>query len=577
MDARQIFVKTHIGDEAVRQSTRVVQRNLRMVLVQVDGNLSVGDLSSKIGNQRLVEAALRELEDGGFIAPLQGQVLEPQEPSSGVDEVKAEKPEPAVVAETVSVPFPASRFSVLGNARPPVAVSPQPANSQFSSFGKPILPAAGYRAQAPVAAKPRDISPEREPEIDPDPEQQRPITIRRWLLGAPLGILVVLALLVLLFPYNRYKPDLEASIGQLLQAPVKIGSVGISVWPRFALNLSDIRVGEAEEAAIENMRISSPFSLIGSGPHQIETVDVSGTRVIADFLAGSALFRPLSPDENRPLIHQINLEKFTVTARDLAVRDLVGQIAFKSDGSVEKAILRNDDAGLRIEAMPAGDGIALDIHGSGWKPLGDAMMFNSMQARGMLQKGKLVIQDLDTLFLGGVLKGSWLLDWGKGGLSMAGDATLQRIDCRKLATALVPTMNLDGELGGTMRLRGSGLDWNRLWQGAEAQIDADVSRGVLHGIDIGEAVRGGRGGTLRGGTTRFDRLRSRIVVNENQVVGRDLQMSAGMMTASGQFVAARGKPLEADLLINMQTSVSSVKAPVTISGVLPNLQVVSGK
>ena len=45
-----------IGDEAVRQSTRVVQRNLRMVLVQVDGKLTVAELSEKIGNARLVES-----------------------------------------------------------------------------------------------------------------------------------------------------------------------------------------------------------------------------------------------------------------------------------------------------------------------------------------------------------------------------------------------------------------------------------------------------------------------------------------------------------------------------------------
>ena len=69
MDPKLVFAKTPIGDEAVRQSTRVVQRNLRMVLVQVDGKMSIEELTSKIGNPRLVESALRELEEGGFIAP----------------------------------------------------------------------------------------------------------------------------------------------------------------------------------------------------------------------------------------------------------------------------------------------------------------------------------------------------------------------------------------------------------------------------------------------------------------------------------------------------------------------------
>ena len=69
MNPKLVFAKTPTGDEAVRQSTRVVQRNLRMVLVQVDGKLSVEELAGKIGDARLVDNALRELEEGGFIAP----------------------------------------------------------------------------------------------------------------------------------------------------------------------------------------------------------------------------------------------------------------------------------------------------------------------------------------------------------------------------------------------------------------------------------------------------------------------------------------------------------------------------
>ena len=77
MDLGLVYVKTPTGDEAVRQSTHVVQRNLRMVLVQVDGKLSVAEMAVKIGNVQLVEDALRKLEEGGFIAPSQNGVTAP--------------------------------------------------------------------------------------------------------------------------------------------------------------------------------------------------------------------------------------------------------------------------------------------------------------------------------------------------------------------------------------------------------------------------------------------------------------------------------------------------------------------
>jgi hypothetical protein len=69
MDLGLVYVKTPTGDEAVRQSTHVVQRNLRMVLVQVDGKLSVAEMAVKIGNVQLVEDALRKLEEGGLHCP----------------------------------------------------------------------------------------------------------------------------------------------------------------------------------------------------------------------------------------------------------------------------------------------------------------------------------------------------------------------------------------------------------------------------------------------------------------------------------------------------------------------------
>jgi hypothetical protein len=564
MDAKQIFVKTLIGDEAVRQSTRVVQRNLRMVLVQVDGKLSVAELSAKIGNPRLVEAALRDLEEGGFIASRQGLVL---------GRVEDNPPEQVAQPSETSQPFPASQFSSFGKseAAGPVSLA---ANSQFSSFGKPILPTAGYSTPPTVSIK----KPERKLRREPSPEPGQPLAIGRWLFGVSLGLLLLSLLLALLYPYNNFKPAIEAAGSQLLQAPVKVGAVGISFWPRPALTLSEVKLGDAEEGTIELVRVTSPFALLGSRPSKLSAVDVVGAKVSADFLVGIALFKkPAVASASGLRIDRINLERFTVTARDLALRNFSGQIAFLADGSVEKAALRNDDEGIRLEAVPAELGIMLDIQGSGWMPLGKALAFNSLQAKGVLQQGKLVIQSVDTTFLNGILKGSWFLDWSKSGLAMAGDATLQRLDCRKMTAALVPSLNLEGELSGNLRLRASGQDWNSLWNSTEAHLDADIMRGILHGTDLGEAVRGGSGFVARAGSTKFDRLRVALNIDARQVFGRDVQMTAGMMSVSGQFVATRQHPVDASLLVTMKTSVSTVRAPVHVTGELSNLQAISSK
>ena len=67
LDPTLVFARTAAGEEAMAQRTRVVQRNVRMVLILVDGNATVADLCEKTGNVQLTENALVELESDGFI------------------------------------------------------------------------------------------------------------------------------------------------------------------------------------------------------------------------------------------------------------------------------------------------------------------------------------------------------------------------------------------------------------------------------------------------------------------------------------------------------------------------------
>jgi hypothetical protein len=72
MDHDLIYAKTASGEAAMLQRTRVMQRNVRMVLILVDSQSSVADLCLKTGNPALTENALIELEKGGYIEPRAG-------------------------------------------------------------------------------------------------------------------------------------------------------------------------------------------------------------------------------------------------------------------------------------------------------------------------------------------------------------------------------------------------------------------------------------------------------------------------------------------------------------------------
>ncbi|UCV01786.1 AsmA family protein [Dechloromonas denitrificans] len=555
MDPKLVYAKTPMGDEAVRQSTRVVQRNLRMVLVQVDGKLTIEELSVKMENPRMVESALRELEEGGFIAPR----LE-------AASVWAESGLPSHKEQVSAL----SQFSTFGpkSLSPPDRPGGDSRGGKFSFFGKPILPSP--RNKSAVSSETVAISP-RKPVPDEHDDDGKRIPLLKWGLLGLAGAVLLLLGLVLFYPYADFKPAIEAAASRLLQTPVKVGHVGMTLLPQPQLNLADVRIGEAGDSRIETIHIASPFALLGSGPQRISRVDVVGAVLSANRLVALPMFgaaRGAAADE--VVIRRLRIERSAVTVRDIALRDIAGEIIFKADGSVEKAAFQAVDRSIRLAVVPTPQGLLLNIEGLAWKPAGMPVSFDSLQAKGLLQKNKLLIQSIDTTFLGGILKGNWLLDWSNG-LVMAGDASLHRIDCRQLSAAFVPTLKLEGDLGGTLRLRAGGNDWASMWNSLEGMLDADITRGVLYGVDLGEVARRGGGSAVRSGATKFDRLRTNITINPGQVSGRDIRLDAGMMTATGQFLARRDRPIDATLSIGIQTSVSSRHVPVHVSGMLPDL------
>lgn len=553
MDRSLIYSKTLVGDEAVRQRTRVVQRNLRMVLLQVDGSLSVDELIAKIGNQRLVEAALKELEDGGFIAIS----------SAAEGREKVRSPSPGESFSGFSVVSEFSTFGPKSGAPSVIPVSSQGAAS-FSSFGKPLLAMTDGQSEVLNASS--------------EPHDVRPRQLGGWggwLLGGAALLLLGFIGLLLFYPFGSFRPAIEASVSQLFAAPVRIGNVSLEVFPRPRLLLSDVVIGERGNSRIATVAVDSPYVLIGKGPYRIGNVTLSGAVLTADRLVDLRLFGARSEQVGDLSVRRIEVEKLTVMLGDLVVPDLSGDVIVRNDGTAEKALFRTADGNLRLQAVPSPQGIQLTIDGLGWKPEGRSIKFESLQATALLQKNRLLVQRLDTTFLGGILKGNWLIDWSAG-MVMAGEASLARLDARQVSSLLAPALRLEGELSGSLRMRATGSGWHNMLTGIEASLDAEMSRGLLTGIDLGEVARRGSGAVVRSGATRFESLAARLDIGGGRVVMRSIELDAGLMTAKGRLTVEADGRVDGVLSIQARSSVSRIVVPAHLSGTLGEMTVVAG-
>lgn len=553
MDPTIVYAKTPTGDEAVRQSTRVVQRNLRMVLVQVDGKMTAGEMAAKIGNPRLVESALRELEEGGFIAPTVEAVTAWEE---GVKAARIE-------AERAA-PAPMSQFSTFAPKSGPLPELPSEnsALSQFSTFDAPAYPSPEFRHEplpAPKAAVPK-------PGFS-FPELPR-ISLKKIIWGGLLSILIAAAGLLAFYPLNEFKPQIESVIGRAVNGEVHVDALSLAVSPSPHLKISNVRIGQPADSLLGEIRIYAPWWLLRPS-HRLDRVEILGARIASGRLPMMPIFRgetQLGDHSMGPLL----LKDFRVHLnQEVDSPELNGEIRFQPDGAIEKAAFETPDRTLLLTAKPAQQGFLLTVEGRAWTPGGSALGFSALQANALLSSNRLVVQNIDTTFLGGILRGNWALDWSYG-LAMSGEFSLNRADARKVSAALAPQLKMEGDINALIRLKSRGRDWGALWDQSEANASLEMLRGALSGIDLGEAARRA-GGEVRAGNTRFDRLRTTINVMPRGITLQDIRMDAGMMMAVGQANATREGMVDGAMNVTMQTSVSSTVLPVRISGRLPDL------
>lgn len=561
MDPKLIFAKTPTGDEAVRQRTRVVQRNLRMVLIMVDGKLTVEELAKKVANPKMVESALQELEEGGYIAPAG--------PAAATAWAHA--------AEEISIfPQPAGSMSAMSRFEPLSAVTPA---SGFSGFVEPIVKPVQQKSRTAWYEKLRVWKTTLMVKSITAPGIERASQPPKYkLIAVGVALTIVLGLVILLlYPYNNFKPEIEASASRLLRGKVTIGDVSLGLTPKPYLKLTSVVVGlDSTSVNIGEVRVFSPFAMLRSGLHTISRIDVSTLRTTPAGLLALPISGGAGLADDQIVVRQVRLEQSTLLFSDeLALVGVKGELNFSEQGVLLKGVFENADRTLLLEAESINGERALrfSLEGRAWRPSSLAISFDAMQASGVLMPNRLAVQNIDTTFLGGVLKGNWLLDWSANGFAMAGEGTLTRLNGLKVGSALMPALKLEGDLAGPLRLRSTGKDWSSLWSNVEGMLEAEVTRGILSGVDLGEASRRGLSSSVHGGVTKFDRLRVSLAMKPGQIVGRNIQLDAGALNASGQFASDRENRIEALLNVNVHSSVANRRFPVQIAGKLPDLTV----
>jgi hypothetical protein len=293
MNDATIYDKTAEGEEAIREKTRLVQRNLRLVLVLVNGSADVGSLKRSLGDAAMVEAALIELE--------RLCLIESEEACAA--RLAANEPEPGLVerpltdTETVFDEEMATKIRVAPGYVPsveepdkaakasPLAAIPNWIEGLRSSRARAQEEAIYERAYGSEGIEHEFEDPVSIIPVDPPSlsSSRSRISVRSWLKIGFVTALAVIVAGVILFPYDSYRLDFEQRLALIVDDVVKVGALKVAFLPYPTITLERVSVGTPPYVAADQIRLVPDAGFLLSG-QRFRQAELSGVRVREDAL-----------------------------------------------------------------------------------------------------------------------------------------------------------------------------------------------------------------------------------------------------------------------------------------------------
>lgn len=624
MDADFIYTKTPAGEEAIRQRTRVMQRNVRMVLILVDGRSSFQDLCLRTGNVKLTENALLELEKGGFIVPLVSGKAEEKKPATVSENPRsaAEKLPSIIPPENTSPPVspfsPTQGIEIISSmqlslsaaehsrAAPAEKAPPLDAPSVLPPPPPPVAPVEDQQEEYPVLSwSVSDLPPppEAENETPPspsfservktllprgEPADDEPIKLvprggkksLRWssVLLFLLLLIGVLGLLTVFFPYDSYRPEIEAAMSREIGQTVKLGEIEVVFQPAPAIVLKKVRIAGGRHGFSVNKAVLEPaLTSLFSSIKEFRRVSLHGAMFGAEDFP--ELLSLLTRLDKKEFSVRVGALRFVQTELLMAGLDFSGmevELGLSGEKQLNPIVFQSADRSLKISLNTVDPGkisagrAEFILEGLAWKPLPDQpLQIDSVTVKGHLRTDNgLRFDTLEARLLGGVITGgNGMMQAEQGLINTYGDVDFERISGNRLASLIGHAAVFSGDVSGRLHFESTAKDWAAVLPAMVASGNFSIQRGSLKNLDLIEAARRSASGqAVQGGTTSFEQLNGKFQLSSTAYQYSGLLINSGMMHASGHLQNSGKDQISGRLDLQMRGTANQTRIPLAISG-----------
>ncbi|MGA7984748.1 MAG: AsmA-like C-terminal region-containing protein [Burkholderiales bacterium] len=388
-----------------------------------------------------------------------------------------------------------------------------------------------------------------------------------WALLVFIGLLIAALAVPFLVPLSGYIPQLTRRVSDRIGQPVSITDLRLQLLPTPRLAIIGLKLGRKDELSIERGSIVPDLLLLLSG--EVVLREIRADRVHIKHSALDLLDKlPKGGGGGGILVQRIVLRHVTYVQRALSLPQFNVVVDLSVVPAATVVRVSTDDGALKATLDPQGTGQShLRIQARGWRlPFAVVpLLFESLEADGVLQSGRLNLPVVKGRLYGGTLAGSLNLRWGKQ-WGIDGKADLAGINVVPVQSAFGKPARLSGQLNAnatySARARSAAQLAGTIW------VDApfEVLGGEWHGVDLSRVAELPLGKLARGGTTKFEQLRGDLTLRGKRVEVNKICVRSPSLVAAGNIAIAPDQSLSGKLDVSVAKTGGFVGVPVAVAG-----------
>ena len=389
---------------------------------------------------------------------------------------------------------------------------------------------------------------------------------RRQLVRAVIFALFVGVVVLHVISFDERLSMLEKTATAQFRQPVKAKSLHFWLLPTPHWRLQDVTIGDQGQIRVALVKAKTSISAIFSSQNAMTSIDAESATLNAEGVEW--LLEGKTQGNNLGFSH-IKVKGVQVSSSFGTLPNFDANATLDANGNWQQIELRTPGQKFNAELKATGNGTRVTLSAAAYTaPLSlesvnasgpEKLTLKNFSAAGILASKEFSVSEFSGEIHGGYVNGKARLNWSSG-WTLNGEARAKLFDTAAMFPALSEGGLLSG--GGTFAMQAAGPA--SLLTSARAEGNFLVERGVLHGIDLGQALRG----LGSGGRTPYATLDGKFAYSHGKTQLRNVKMIDGIMTTKGSADIGADKAISSRFFVELKSNFIHETRAVSMTGTL---------